>query len=299
MTSRPPLSTPLPAAQLAALVAVVDHGTFEAAARALHVTPSAVSQRVRALESAVGQVLVRRAAPCTATDAGLVLVRLGRAQALLEAEARGLLQPQEAGRTELGVAVNADSLATWFRDVLTAVAGWDDVLLRLEVEDQAHSHDLLRRGEALAAVTSDPVPVQGCSVEHLGTMRYHAAAATWLAERHADASGRPDWSSLPMVVFNPKDTLQHDLLAELGVSAPPAHRVPTSADFLAAVTAGLGWGMLPEEQLAPLERDGRLVRLAADRPVGVPLHWQRWRLDSPLLDRLTDAVRSAAARHLG
>jgi LysR family transcriptional regulator (chromosome initiation inhibitor) len=122
MTAGPPLTAPLPAAQLAALVAVVDHGTFEAAARALHVTPSAVSQRVRALESAVGQVLVRRAAPCAATDAGLVLVRLGRAQALLEAEARGLLQPQEAGRTELGVAVNADSLATWFRDVLTSVA---------------------------------------------------------------------------------------------------------------------------------------------------------------------------------
>ncbi len=58
-----PSTSPLPAAQLAALVAVVDHGTFEAAARALHVTPSAVSQRVRALESAVGQVLVRRAAP--------------------------------------------------------------------------------------------------------------------------------------------------------------------------------------------------------------------------------------------
>lgn len=289
----------LPAAQLAALVAVVDHGTFEAAARALHVTPSAVSQRVRALESAVGQVLVRRAAPCTATDAGLVLVRLGRAQALLEAEARSALQPTRAGRTELGVAVNADSLATWFRDVLTTVATWDDVWLRLEVEDQAHSHELLRRGEALAAVTSDQVPVQGCSVEHLGTMRYHAAAATWLAERHADRAGVPDWRRLPMVVFNPKDTLQHDLLAGLGVAAPPAHRVPTSADFLAAVTAGLGWGMLPEEQLAPLERDGRLVRLAADRPVGVPLHWQRWRLDSPLLDRLTEAVRLAAGRHLG
>ncbi len=288
----------LPAPQLAALVAVVDRGTFEAAARELHVTASAVSQRIRALESAVGQVLVRRASPCTATPAGATLVRLGRAQALLQAEARTALEPDEGRRTELGLAVNADSLATWFRDVLAEAATWDDTVLRLEVEDQAHSHELLRRGEALAAVTSDPEPVQGCSVEPLGTMRYLAAAAPALLER--SGSREPDWSRMPVVVFNAKDTLQHDLLAqELGERvAPPTHRVPTSADFLEALALGLGWGMVPETQLLPLERAGRLVRLRPDRPVDVPLHWQRWRVDSLLLGRVTEAVRRAASAHL-
>ncbi|WP_300461281.1 LysR family transcriptional regulator ArgP [uncultured Nocardioides sp.] len=289
----------LPAPQLAALVAVVDHGTFEAAARELHVTASAVSQRIRALESAVGQVLVRRASPCTATPAGATLVRLGRAQALLQAEARTALEPDEGRRTELGLAVNADSLATWFRDVLAEAATWDDTVLRLEVEDQAHSHELLRRGETLAAVTSDPEPVQGCSVEPLGTMRYLAAAAPALLER--SGSREPDWSRMPVVVFNAKDTLQHDLLAEVGVATghePPTHRVPTSTDFLEAVVLGLGWGMVPETQLLPLERAGRLVRLRPDRPVDVPLHWQRWRLDSLLLGRVTEAVRRAASAHL-
>ena len=289
----------LPAPQLAALVAVVDRGTFEAAARELHVTASAVSQRIRALESAVGQVLVRRASPCTATPAGATLVRLGRAQALLQAEARTALEPDEGRRTELGLAVNADSLATWFRDVLAEAATWDDTVLRLEVEDQAHSHELLRRGEALAAVTSDPEPVQGCSVEPLGTMRYLAAAAPALLER--SGSREPDWSRMPVVVFNAKDTLQHDLLAEVGVATghePPTHRVPTSTDFLEAVVLGLGWGMVPETQLLPLEAAGRLVRLRPDRPVDVPLHWQRWRVDSLLLGRVTEAVRRAASAHL-
>lgn len=288
----------LPAPQLAALVAVVDRGTFEAAARELHVTASAVSQRIRALESAVGQVLVRRASPCTATPAGATLVRLGRAQALLQAEARTALEPDEGRRTELGLAVNADSLATWFRDVLAEAATWDDTVLRLEVEDQAHSHELLRRGETLAAVTSDPEPVQGCSVEPLGTMRYLAAAAPALLER--SGSREPDWSRMPVVVFNAKDTLQHDLLAqELGERvAPPTHRVPTSADFLEALALGLGWGMVPETQLLPLEAAGRLVRLRPDRPVDVPLHWQRWRVDSLLLGRVTEAVRRAASAHL-
>lgn len=284
----------LQASQLAALVAVVDTGTFESAARRLHVTPSAVSQRVRALESAAGQVLVRRASPCVPTPAGTTLVRLGRAQALLEAEARHELEPTGGIRTELGLAVNADSLATWFHDVLGEAAGWDDVVLRLQVEDQAFSHELLRRGDALAAVTSDPVAVQGCSVERLGVLRYHPAAAPGLVERHPG----PDWAAMPLVEFNDKDSLQTDLLAALDVPAPAAHRVPTSADFLVALEVGLGWGMVPEPQLEPLERDGRLVRLAPGRHHDVVLHWQRWRLDSALLARVTDAVRAAARRHL-
>ena len=273
----------LPAPQLAALVAVVDHGTFEAAARALHVTPSAVSQRIRALESAVGGVLVRRGAPCAPTAAGATLVRLGRAQALLAAEARASLAPGSA-RADLSVAVNADSLATWFRPVLSVVAGWDDVVLRLAVEDQGHSHELLRTGDALAAVTSDPTAVQGCSVRPLGRMTYVAAAAPALLERHP-------WPGTPVVVFNDKDRLQHELLDSAGLPMPSAvHRVPTSADFLAAVESGLGWGMLPRAQLGPA-----LVTLPGLDPVEVPLFWQRWRLDSPVLDRLTDAVVAAGA----
>lgn len=272
----------LPAPQLAALVAVVDHGTFEAAARSLHLTPSAVSQRVRALESAIGSVLVRRGTPCTPTTAGATLVRLGRAQALLAAEARASLSPGSA-RADLSVAVNADSLATWFRPVLAEVATWDDAVLRLHVEDQGHSHDLLRTGDALAAITSDAAAVQGCSVRPLGTMTYVAAASpTVLA--------RSPWPGTPVVVFNDKDRLQHQLLDTVGLALPDAvHRVPTSADFLAALESGLGWGMVPQAQVS-----SALVRLPDLAPIEVPLFWQRWRLDSPLLDRLTDAVVAAA-----
>ena len=61
--------TPQPG-QLDALVAIADHGSFEAAARVLHVTASAVSQRIRALESIAGQVGVSRTAPCRPTPSG-------------------------------------------------------------------------------------------------------------------------------------------------------------------------------------------------------------------------------------
>ncbi len=285
------------AAAVEALVAIADHGTFDAAARALHVTPSAVSQRIRALEREVGQVVVRRRTPCLPTDAGAALVRLGRQTKLLDEEARAALH-EEVGRAEVTVAVNADSLATWFRDVLAEVAEEDALSLRLVVEDQAFSAELLRSGEALAAVTSEPHPVQGCRAEHLGFLRYRPAATPALAERWR--SGRTqDWQRMPVIVFNAKDALQHDVLRARGVDRPDVvHLVPTSADFHEAVRRGLGWGMLPEPQLLPDLAAGRLVTLGGRTHHDVHLHWQRWRIDSTALATLTDVVRRSAGAHL-
>ena len=285
-------------AQLAALVAIADHGTFEAAARHLHVTPSAVSQRIRALESSVGQVVVRRSTPCEPTDAGRTLLRLARQTQLLYDEVRDALAHGHRDHVDLPVAVNADSLATWFRGVLGEVAGWSDVALRLHVEDQAWSADLLRGGDVLAAVTSDPVAVQGCAIEPLGTLRYVPAATPALVERWRRGRGL-DWAAMPLVVFNEKDELQHEVLRSHGVAVPPrTHRVPTSADFLEAVRLGLGWGAVPEPQLAPELESGRLVALTTRGHVDLRLHWQRWRIDSPMLTRLADVVRAAAATGL-
>jgi LysR family transcriptional regulator (chromosome initiation inhibitor) len=182
--------------------------------------------------------------------------------------------------------------------VVGAVAGWDDAVLRLHVEDQAFSAGLLRSGDVLAAVTSEPVAVQGCSVERLGTLRYVPAAAPAFAARWRHGRGS-DWAAMPVVVFNEKDALQHEVLRSRGVDVPVVtHRVPTSADFLEAVRLGLGWGMVPEPQLRPALADGTLLRLSSRQHLDVPLHWQRWRIDSPLLARLGEAVRTAARGQL-
>jgi LysR family transcriptional regulator (chromosome initiation inhibitor) len=282
--------------QLDALVAIAEHGSFEAAARQLHITPSAVSQRIRALEAAAGQVLVSRGTPCRPTPQGEWLVRLGRQTRLLYDEASQALTAVAA--VELPVAVNADSLGTWFRDVLAEAADWDATALLLHVEDQAYSQKLLRSGDVLAAVTSDPEAVQGCSVEPLGALRYVPAAAPALADRWR-RGGSPDWAAMPSMVFGDKDELQSDLLRRHGITqAPPVvHRVPSCADFYEAVRTGLGWGMLPEPQASADLAAGRITRLSPD-VIDVPLYWQRWRLDSPRLTVLTSAVREAARRHL-
>ena len=280
--------------QLRALLAVVDEGTFEAAAGALGITPSAVSQRIKALEVAAGRVLVERSAPVRATAAGTAVVRTARQMVLLADQLRADLGEGGSAPVDLPVAVNADSLATWFEPVLSIASGWPDVRLHLEVEDEEYSADHLRRGAVVGAVTADPTPVAGCRTEPLGSMRYLPVAAAPLAEEFAKGRGH-DWERMPVLRFNAKDDLQHGVLRDLGVDVvPPTSQVPSSEGFAAAVRAGLGWAMLPEAQIGDDLDTGRLVLLRQREHRDVPLYWQAWTLRTARIDRLGDAVHEAA-----
>lgn len=291
--------------QLRALVAVLDEGTFDAAARRLGITPSAVSQRIRALETSTGRVLVRRATPCSATEAGTLLLRSARQVDLVMREAADALATDgraartaddragsQRARTLLRLAVNADSLATWFPAVLRDAAGWDDAVLRLRVDDQEHTQEMLTSGEVLAAVTTARHAVVGCVVRPLGVMRYLPVVAPALLSAHGGAAADP--AAMPVVRFNAKDTLQDLGRSPEQISAAPWHEVPSSEGFARAVRAGLGWGMLPEHQVGPSLDTGRLVLVPGMTHQDVPLHWQVWRLESRLLARLTDSVMEAA-----
>ena len=286
--------------QLRALSAAVAEGSLEGAARALHVTPSAVSQRLRALEVATGRVLLVRSRPVRATESGQVVLRLARQVELLAADAARELEPDgDAEPRVLAIAVNADSMATWVLPALAPLGA--EVRFDVHREDQDHTAALLRSGAVVAAVTTDPDPVPGCSVTRLGSMRYRPMAAPGFAARHLPDGPTPAALAVaPVVVFDRKDDLQHRYLRSRldGGPARHLHHVPASADFLAAVRLGLGWGMLPDLQSAEHEAAGELVDLDPAGAVDVVLHWQQWKLRSASLDRLGEAVLAAARAHL-
>lgn len=294
--------TELPLDQVRTLLAVVDEGTFEAAAVALHVTPSAVSQRVKALEQRTGRILLMRTKPVRPTESGEVVVRLARQLARLERDARAELGMSGTGEaTRVSVAVNSDSLATWFLPALTRVPEELRLCFELRREDQDHTAALLREGLVMAAVTSSSEPVTGCSVRALGIMRYVAAARPDFAARHLNGPLRESLPDAPVVVFDRRDDLQDAFVRRLrrgGGASAVRHFVPTSDGFVEAVAAGLGWGVVPEVQAEPLLASGRLVQLAPDRAVDVPLYWQQWKLDSPALAAVARAVTAAAAESL-
>lgn len=290
----------LPVDQVRTLLAVIDEGTFDAAAAALHVTPSAVSQRVKALEQRTGRVLLMRTKPVRATESGEVVVRFARQLARLERDARAELgMAAGLGPVRLAIAVNADSLATWFLPALTGVPQDPPVCFELHREDEGHATELLRDGRVMAAVTSQPEPVAGCTVRRLGLARYLPVASPEFAARHFRGAVERDVREAPVVVFDRLDLIQDGfvrmLTGDAGARASEVrHYVPTSEGFCDASVAGLGWAMVPEAQAAPLLAAGRLVVIAPGRTLDVPLYWQQWKLDSPALSMVAAAVARAA-----
>ena len=278
-------------AQLRALQAAVDTGTLDGAARALHVTPSAISQRLKALEQATGHVLLVRSRPVRVTEPGQAVLRLAREVDLLAADAARELAPRTGDRVVLPVAVNADSLATW---LLPALAGLgDDVLLDLRRADQDDTAALLRDGTVLAAVTAAARPVAGCTSTPLGVLRYRPAAVPAYVQRALpDGPTAAALARAPVVDYDREDDLQRGWLRRRtrGPVDPPVHRVPSTEGFVQAVLAGLGWGMLSELQLADPALGDAVVLLDPEAVVDVRLHWQRWRVRSPSLERLTEVV---------
>ncbi|MDO5052454.1 MAG: LysR family transcriptional regulator ArgP [Pseudoclavibacter sp.] len=280
-------------ARLRALAAAVDLGSLEAAARALHLTPSAVSQRIQALEAQAGRVLLVRSRPVRPSEAGTELLRLARQIDALVEDAAGRLDGE--GPARIAIAVNADSLATWVLPALAPLAGRTAfVFVR---DDQEHTHEFLRSGEVMAAIGSEPRPVQGCSSTLLGSMRYRPYASPAFARRwFPEGAGERALAAAPIVEFNRKDALQRRFLAERAPgAAPPRHQVPGSVDFVEAVRLGYGWGFIPELQAET--SDGGLVPIDGTT-IEVPLHWQQWRIAPPALDRAARAVREAAAEVL-
>lgn len=284
-------------AHLAALAAIHRRGSFELAAADLRVTPSAISQRLKALEERIGTLLVIRGQPCTATETGLRLIRHHDEVTLLEQALAADLPAIRPGPVPLRIAVNADSLATW---VIPALAATQGFLYDIVIDDQDVSQDWLRRGEVAAAITSHPGPLQGCDTLPLGHLRYRATASPEFAARHFPHGPTPDaLSRAPALVFSEKDRLQH-LWADAvtgGKAARagfPAHRLASSQGFVDASLAGLGWCMNPETLVARHIAGGRLIDLSPGTPLDVPLHWQFARLTAPAIAPLTRAIQAAA-----
>ncbi len=283
-------------AQLASTVAaVIDEGSFDAAARRLHITPSAVSQRIKAVEQQLGRVVVVRSRPIRATEAGQALVRLARQVELLERDtvaAFGLDAGEDAiPRIRVPLAVNADSMATWFLEPIARIARRYDVDLDLHRDDQNYTARLLESGQVMAAVTSESAPVGGSAVTALGVFEYRPmATAEYIDRWFPDGVTADRLRAAPFVDFDRRDTLQHDWLRVRGVDpwAVPRHYVPASYDFAQAVRLGLGWGLIPVVQAID-----SLVDLGGPS-TRVPLYWQQWNLRSPLLDAIAAEVAAEA-----
>jgi LysR family transcriptional regulator (chromosome initiation inhibitor) len=280
--------------------AVIESGSFEQAAVRLHLTSPAISQRVRALESMLGNALVVRSRPARATRTGQLLMRYLRRAQLLETDLATELAVQQDAPLTLVLALNADSVGTWFFPALSEMLIREKVLLDLTVEDQDHTYMLLETGLAIGCISTEPKPMRGCLAERLGVMTYWLVAAPDFGRRwFPDGVTREAARDAPLLAHTHKDTLQSSFLQQkLGLpeGAYPCHYIPGAQSHFNAIRHGLGYGLVPALLLDA--QTFKMTVLAPADPVQVALYWHTWKVQSPRMEHISQHIISAAQKML-
>lgn len=286
------------------LAAVAEEGTLDRGAARLGLTPSAVSQRLAALERGLGQRALVRSTPVALTEAGRVVVDFARRVDLSELEASAALGLSSESSPRIAVAVPSDALAVWFLEALALLTSRHAVQVEILRQDQDATAELLASGRVMAAISSRERPLPGTAVTPLGSQVYEAVAAPSWWRRWIGDPGDADPSQVtatamaraPRIDFDGHDELQAVWLRALGVDPArvPRHLIPSTHELAEAVAMGIGWGMLLPRQVAELRADGAVLPLGGE-VVTTPLFWHVARTPSVVLDELTAAIRAAAA----
>lgn len=280
---------------LEAFTAVIEHKGFDKAAKALYLTQSAVSQRVRQLEEAFGQILLVRSSPPTPTEAGKEILAHFKKVKLLESELdNNLSSDEQSGFSPVSIALNADSLATWFFDAVTETVKKHKILMNLHVDDQEETHRMLKDGEVSACISTRNSPFQSCTCDYIGTMTYRMFSSPEVYNTYfKDGWDDSTLLNVPVIIYNNKDTLHAQMFETAFGKQPasyPSMLMPDVQKYFDSVCLGMGLGMMPDIQCKEYVKDGLLVDAFAPYKVEAPLYWHRWSLDSGSLDLLTKAL---------
>lgn len=285
---------------LEALVTVIEAGGFERAGLALGLSQSAVSQRIKLLEARLGQPVLIRNPTLRATAAGQRLLNHAQQVQLLERDLRRQIPALSADRTRLRIALNADSLATWWAEAISDFCHREGLLVDMVIEDQDVGLRRMRDGDVAACLCSGDQPVAGARCVRLGQMPYRALAhRDYVARYFPDGLTAEAFARAPAIVFGPNDQLQHRFLAQCGYHGQfPYHLCPSSEGFIRLAAAGMGYGMIPDLQAELAAPVPGLVNLAPAQIVPVNLHWHFWRHGGEFMERLTRTLIQAAAERL-
>lgn len=290
---------------LDALLAVEREGSFEGAARVMGITSSAVSQRIKLLEERVGAVILNRN-PVGPSEFGARLCRHVEQVKLLELSFIGINQRNfrafDGQPVEIKIAVNDDSLSSWFLDVLQPCSQSDRCFLfDICLYDQDYSIEKMKSGAVLAAISTSQKPVQGFTSYHLGKHVYRATASLAFVQHHFEDGVTIDTlKDAPSLRYNSHDDLQQEWLRRnFGKKHKlPSCMLPSSHGILNACLKDVGWGMNPSSMVDHHIEAGELVELIPDATLNKELYWHVSRVVGGTLSKITDKVRNVARKHL-
>ncbi len=283
---------------LTAFSSVVREGSFDKAAKRLNLTPSAISQKIKQLETKLGNILLIRGRPCVATEIGYQVFRHAESINLLEKDLLAAIPNAISTAAEahitLRIAVNADSVASWFTKALAEFSKQYYCLFDLILDDQNHTAEMLRAGKVTAAISANNKPIQGFRNLLIGSLSYTAVANPVFYEHYFSEKGVniDTLSSSPCISFNRKDMLQHEWIrSTFGCDAYiQSHWLPSSSGYLNASLHGLGWGLNPRLLSQEYLSDESLIELVPNSDIVESLYWQYSTNSGRLMQELTSVI---------
>ncbi len=287
-----------------AFLAVAETGSFDEAAKVLCLTASAVTLRVQALEKDLGQVLLLRERPCRVTQTGQQLLEHLQHQRLSEHHLLQSLQGQSQAHyfQQFNIATNADSLSTWLLHILQHVLITEKVAIKFLIDDQTQTHQLLETGRVNACISTEKKAMKGCEVHLIGQMRYRMVATPEFAHQwFKDGIDREELRQIPAIIFNDRDLLHHQVILKLfglNQQSYPHYFVPSSSAFADAIHLGLGFGLLPDDQIGTDLDTGKLIEVIPKASTAIQLYWHHWKQQAPALEKITQVLLTQAAQHL-
>ncbi len=289
--------------QLVAFATVIEHQSFDAAAKALHLTQPAISQRIRQLEERLKQPLLIRSTPCRPTQAGERLLQHFEQVRLLESQLnQDLSSTSGKDRPKVSLATNADSLATWLLPALAPLIKSHDLIVDFHTDDQDKTLDFMRQGTAHGAISSTEKPLQGARSEALGFMPYYLVASPSFVERYfANGVNANTLKKAPTVIYGRDDELTNQFLTRyFGISDDDTDcfTVPSAEAFATIALTGTAYVTLPQLQAQPWLDTGKLINIAPGKSIDVPLWWHHWDIQNDVIKALTSCLIEEAGKVL-
>lgn len=280
---------------LSAFNAVIEQQSFELAAKKMFISQPAISQRIKTLEENLGQPVLIRSHPITVTPVGEKLLSHYKMVHQLESDLMPNILANAPGKPiKISLAVNADSIATWFLDAISPILKTHLVELNLLIASGTDTIGKLRSGEAIAGLTSVANPLPGYKTERLGTMNYILVASKEFQYRYFNKGvTKSSLKMAPSITYDHKDNMHDQFISkhfDVNANEYYSHRVSSSEAFVDLAKRGLAYCLIPELQIKDELESGELINIYPQAGLIEPLYWHSWVLVKGINKKISQEI---------
>ncbi len=281
---------------IAALAAVIETQSFQAAAEKLFITQSAVSQRIKSLENNYGEPLLVRTQPYRCTNLGQILLKHFKRIVLMENAVNEELDI-ETHQQQVSIAISRDSLETWFMQVIHRLKKIMPLSLEIIADDQDVTFKYFQNGLVSACASTEAKSLAGCQVDFLGYFDYVLVASPEFKKRYFknEKDYRGNFLKAPAIIFDNKDKLHAHYLKDffhLNDFPFPYHTIPSVAGFRQFALKGYAYALIPEMDILVELKQQKLVKLYPHKTWQMPVYWHHWAIETQTYKKLNKVVVS-------